>query len=139
MRRLFMLFIVLIACVQAQDNRELYFTKGEPNGVLWRGLSDGEKSILVMGAGVGKGVVFFLDLANLPMCSQQLATSNDWSRLTNGAVAKEVDAFYDSRANVRLPISVALVHVFMKLNGASEKDLETFRVKIIEIYTDIGK
>jgi len=27
----------------------------------------------------------------------------------------------------------------MKLNGASEQDLERFRVKVIEIYTDIGK
>jgi hypothetical protein len=30
-------------------------------------------------------------------------------------------------------------HIFMKLNGASDEDLERFRVKTIEIYTDIGK
>jgi hypothetical protein len=73
------------------------------------------------------------------MCSQQLVTNNNWPKLTNAAIAKEVDAFYDNRANVRLPMHVALVHVFMKRYGASEEDLERFRIKIIEVYTDIGK
>ena len=133
-----LLFLVLCLCLHGQD-KDAYFTKGDPNGVFWKGLSDGEKSILVLGAGVGKGVVFFYDLANFQMCSQQLVTNNNWPKLTNAAVAKEVDAFYNNRANVRLPINVALVHVFMKLKGASDEDLERFRIRIIEIYTDIGK
>jgi len=76
-------------CVYAYTGKIKRTTpKGVQNGVLWKGLSEGEKSAVVMGAGVGKGVVFFYDLANLPMCGQQLAANDNWSRLTNAAVAK---------------------------------------------------
>ena len=44
--------------------------------------------IRVEGKGRKERVVFFYDLANLPMCGQQLAANDNWSRLTNAAVAK---------------------------------------------------
>ena len=65
--------------------------------MLWKGLSEGEKSAVVMGAGVGKGVVFFYDLANLPIVRPTMVANDQWSKLTNAVVAKEVDAFYNNR------------------------------------------
>ena len=56
-RRVFhtsLVLVLLSVLGLAQDKDSPFFTKGQPNGVLWNTLSEKEKSVVVMGAGVGK-------------------------------------------------------------------------------------
>jgi hypothetical protein len=55
------------------------------------------------------------------------------TNLSNAALAKEVDVFYDNNpANLKLPIRTAMIYVLMKVSGVAEKDLEKYRTNMIE-------
>jgi hypothetical protein len=56
--------------------------------------------------------------------------------LTNGALAKEIDAFYHDPANERIPIALAVRYVYLQINGADEKDIKELRDTALKVYTD---
>ena len=123
--RLMLTFIVLVA---GQDqNQDLYLTNGEANGLLWRGMSPGKQRMFVTGVKYGAGAASISPLAgNPPSCPTRVDTTK-WYAVTNSEVIREIDAFYESATNIRLPILGAVVYSLMKLNGASTAELDQYR------------
>ena len=54
--------------------------------------------------------------------------------IINGELIKELDQFYETAANVPLPVSVRVAMTYLKLSGASKEDLETLRASMLKAY-----
>ena len=120
-----LVFIVLVA---GQDqNQDLYLTNGEANGLLWRGMSPGKQRMFVTGVKYGAGAASISPLVGSPpLCPTRVDTAK-WYAVTNSEVVREMDAFYESATNIRIPILGAVVYSLMKLNGASTAELDQYR------------
>jgi hypothetical protein len=131
--RLMLVFIVLVA---GQDqNRDLYLTNGEANGLLWRGMSSGEQRMFVTGVKYGAGAASISPLAgNPPSCPARVDTAK-WYAVTNSELIREVDAFYESATNIPIPILGAVVYSLMKL-GASTAELDQYRTQTLRTYVN---
>ena len=72
-------------------------------------------------------------LQTQPQCGELVNSDAKWPNLSNAALAKEVDLFYDNNpANLKLPIRTAMIYVLMKVSGVSDKDLEHFRTGVLQ-------
>ena len=124
--------ILLLTTLALGD--DLFFTKGEANGAFWRDLTDPMKISLLVGTGVGRGVLSLYTLSDLPVCNNRVDDDPKWPIITNANLSKELDTFYNDAANMPLPISIAVIHIFMKLRGATKEDLEKFRAASLKAY-----
>jgi len=128
-RRLILMFLVLLTVAYGQDDK--YLTNGDPNGLMWNEMPDLMKSSVVMGMQIGKGVVTALQTQS--QCRELVNADAKWPNLSNAALAKEVDVFYDNNpANPKLPIRTAMVYVLMKITGVADKDLEKCRTNVLQ-------
>jgi hypothetical protein len=124
------MFLLAMAVAYGQDDK--YTTNGEPNGFMWTEMTDLMKSAAVMGMQAGRGVVIIWMLQTQPQCRELVNSDAKWPNLSNGAFAKELDAFYDKNpANLKLPIRTAMIYVLMKITGTADKDLEKFRTGVL--------
>jgi hypothetical protein len=92
------------------------------------------KISLLVGTGVGRGVLSLYTLSDLPVCNNRVDDDPKWPVITNANLSKELDTFYNDAANVQLPISIAVIHIFMRLRGATKEELEKFRAASLKAY-----
>jgi hypothetical protein len=131
MRRLLVFVVLVVGCF----GQDLNNTKGELNGLAWGKMTSQEKIMLLSGMDCNH-VVTVWALSDLPTCNARVySKEKQWPKISNEDMAKELDGFYRSAVNVPLPISMAVVYTFMKLNGASKERLETFRTGVIQVYS----
>jgi hypothetical protein len=100
---------------------------------MWVEMPDLMKTTVVMGMQIGRAVVTVWMLQNQSQCRELVMSDAKWPNLSNAALAKEVDVFYDNDpANLKLPIRTAMVYVLMKVSGVADKDLEKYRTNMIQ-------
>ena len=129
MRRLLLFLVLVVGCF----GQDLIHTKGEINGLFWGNLGSDSKLVFLEGVQVGNRLVPAWLLSDLqPTCS---APFQQYPRVSNGVLVKEVDMFYSNPANVSLPIGVAVTYRFLRLMGSSKESLEEFRPKAIQVYS----
>ena len=126
-----LMFLVLVVCCFGQI--DIYHTKGEINGLFWGKLGSDSKVVFLEGVQVGNRLVPAWLLSDLPpTCS---APFQQYPKMSNGVLLKELDMFYSNPANVPFPIGVAVTYTFLKLMGSSKESLEEFRTKAIQVYS----
>ena len=122
MKRLLMLVILAVVAV-GQDPSHY-----NPNGLLWTGLSTTEKLLILFGAEAGfheAETEIFMGKAGIPICSDRMAATYrekvaKAGTNTQADMLREVDAFYNVRANVSLPWDIAFTYSEAKLAGATK-------------------
>ena len=104
------------------------FTNDVPNGVFWRAISYNEKAMFLMGirygAEAGTTTVF---AGILPVCPSPGSSMDKWFAPSTGDLIREIDAFYSKAVNLPLPMADGAVYSIMKLNGASNQELDMYR------------
>jgi hypothetical protein len=139
MRRRLILMFLLVASLTGwpQDNEKLYFTRGEANGLLWRSLGETAKVVYVTGLESGASVFkVWTSLSDLPapaVCADKMDYTK-YPPITNKDLAKEVNKFYETAANIPLPVSVPVVLTYMRLEGATPEQLEKQRALMLKTY-----
>jgi hypothetical protein len=130
MRRLLLFLVLVVNCF---GQASLIITKGELNGLWWRSASELEKVAFLAGTDSGRTLVALWFLDGQPVCVEQ-ATRSKGKQGTRGELEQEVDKFYETAANVPLPISIAVIHIMMRLNGSTKEQLEIFRAAALKTY-----
>ena len=130
-RRLILMLLVLATVLVAQDSA--YVTNHETNGLGWRVMNEVGKVYFVMGTFSGVAIMENWALNDLPVCTDQI-TKSQYPQTTNGNLINEIDKFYQTPANVSLPVSVAVLYTYMKLNGATKAQLDQFRASALKAY-----
>jgi hypothetical protein len=110
------------------------------NGLWWRGGNSGEKLGFVLGFNDGMSVVGSTGIAGtLPVCPTYV---KDWvgtHKYTAGDVVREIDLFYESPINLPLPVMIGAVYAHMRLTGATQNQLDTYRTRMLEAIAQPGK
>jgi hypothetical protein len=133
MRRLVMLLVLASLTGWPQTDNKVYFTSNEANGLGWTSMDQAGKISFVVGMNTGGAVLTAWAFAELPVCSEHLKTKQ-YPMIINGELIKELDKFYETAANVPLPVSVPVAMTYLKLSGASKEDLETLRASMLKAY-----
>jgi hypothetical protein len=127
------LFLLLLFSGSLWAQKDLYFTKGQANGLFWRGKSREVTTGIIVGMAAGRIVDSIWSLSEFPACRTHLDKAT-WPTVTTADLSKEVDKFYENAASVPLPIGVAVLEIFLRLIGASKADLEEFRSMVVKAY-----
>jgi hypothetical protein len=88
--------VLVVGCF----GQDLYYTKGEVNGLFWGKMRSQEKIWMLAGLDVGNHVVAAWALSDLPTWSDRVY-SKGFPKISNGDMAKELNRFYSSLADVR--------------------------------------
>ena len=132
MRRLMLLTILVVAgAVEAQRP---YLTNGSPNGLAWRSLTEPEKTLFLGGATLAFATAQDLQLAHADwaradfVCKQAInEASSAWFKGTSSDLRREMNAFYQTTANMPIPVTKALGYSDLKLSGVPNGELERYR------------
>ena len=118
-----MLFTV--GCLAQDFKDDDYFTKGVPNGLAWKIMGSGEKTMFVLAFQLAIGQT----TAMLKGTSCPGATLG--GPVKSRDLMHEVDAFYSTVANVPIPLNGAVTYGLLKLNGATQEELDQFRSAVL--------
>jgi hypothetical protein len=124
--------VLVVGCFgQVEIPKGPEFTNGLQNGLYWRGM--GTEGKLAYVNGIIDGISIFSRRTNgpafgyLPTCPTAVDTSKWYPHGSYGDLTHKVDLFYESGANIPLPMMVAVMHTIMKMNGATDEELRRFR------------
>jgi hypothetical protein len=129
---LFLLLFTVVALPADEPNP--IFSQGFANGVFWQTLSGREKTLFITGMWSEGPVITLFGLTGHSECGTLV--NQDWApHITNGGLLAEIDSFYHSnKANLSLPVSMAVIYIYMRLEGSTEAGLEKFRSAALEEY-----
>ena len=129
-RRLLLLMLALVTMGLGQPT----ITNGELNGLGWTQLDRDSKVFVVVGVNSGlEAFKVWGASADLPVCNDHISKVK-YPSIKNGDMVKEVDKFYETTANIPLPVSAAVLMTYLKLNGATKETLDKFRAAELEIF-----
>jgi hypothetical protein len=104
------------------------FTNDAPNGVFWRAISYNEKAMFLMGIRYGAEAGTTTVIAGiLPVCPTPVSSMDKWFAPSARDLIREIDAFYSRAENLPLPMADGAIYSIMKLNGASNQQLDDYR------------
>jgi hypothetical protein len=127
MRRLLLLLVLaMVGLGQTMTNNEV-------NGLGWRTMNEVGKVYFVMGTFSGGTVLESWTLSDLPACVDHI-NKQEYPSITNAALIQEIDKFYETASNAPLPVSIAVLMTYMRLNGATKEQLEKFRAAMLKTY-----
>ena len=131
MRGWLLLFLVLIPGYLLAQN-DVPRTFGNVNGVWWRQQNLNEKVAFMEGFNVGRAIMGTpgVTVGTLPVCP----TTIKWEAVAGsayGAVIKQMDSFYATAANLPMPVDFGMVYSIMKLTGATQRQLDTYRTAML--------
>jgi hypothetical protein len=119
--RIAALAVGLAGIMMAETNQERWNTCGLYNGRYWQDFATDEMHHLAFLGGV------------MSLISAQEDKDNKWiwtQKMTVGEMSKSLDKVYQDPANMRIPIVFALAVASSRFNGATEKDITMFEVKM---------
>jgi hypothetical protein len=111
------------------------FTNDAPNGVFWRAISYNEKAMFLMGIRYGAEAGTTTLIAGiLPVCPTPVTSMDKWFAPSTRDLIREIDGFYSNAVNLPLPMADGAVYSIMKLNGASNQQLDNYRSQELREY-----
>jgi hypothetical protein len=131
-KRLLLVLLALATVLVAQEGQTT--TEGEVNGLGWSRINEVGKVYFLMGVTVGGSVLANWYLADSPVCLDHVAKSKPYPPTINGAVIVEINKFYETAANMPLPVSVAVVYTYLKADGATKERLAKYRALMLKAY-----
>jgi hypothetical protein len=103
--------------------------------VFWRAISYNEKAMFLMGIRYGAEAGTTSTISGiLPACPTPVPSMDRWFAPSTRDLIKEIDAFYSNPVNLRLPMADGALYSIMKLNGASNQQLDNYRSQDLRAY-----
>jgi hypothetical protein len=129
MRTLVALLVLSGTTCLAQQTGTETNTNGLNNGYLWDKGSPAEKQLYV--TGIADGVFLQSVIAATKTGAANPAdTSLYRKRFLIIDIVQGIDAFYEDRTNVKVPILFSYLYVMTKIKGASQQELDAMAARL---------